>query len=117
MDESTEARLPDPVICPDGELRPEEEALLADSAGRALLVVLDALAPAERLAFVLHRLFELPFGEIGPMLGRTPAAARQLAGRARRRVQGAGVPAPDPGLARQSEVADAFFPAGRGDDF
>jgi RNA polymerase sigma-70 factor (ECF subfamily) len=110
-------RLPDPLVSPAGDLQPEEEALLADSVGLALLVVLDTLAPAERLAFVLHDLFELPFEEIAPMVGRTPAAARQLASRARRRVKGAEVPAPDPDLARQRAVVDAFFSAARGGDF
>ena len=109
--------MPDPVISPDAELQPEEEALLADSVGLALLVVLDTLDPAERLAFVLHDMFGLPFEEIAPMVGRTPAAARQLASRARRRVKGAEVPAPDPDLARQREVVDAFFAAARGGDF
>jgi RNA polymerase sigma-70 factor (ECF subfamily) len=109
--------LPDPVISPDGELQPEEEALLADSVGLALLVVLDTLAPAERLAFVLHDMFQLPFDEIAPMVGRTPAAARQLASRARRRVKGADIPVADPDLARQREVVDAFFLAARGGDF
>jgi RNA polymerase sigma factor (sigma-70 family) len=109
--------LPDPLISPEGALQPEEEALLADSVGLALLVVLDTLAPAERLAFVLHDMFELPFEEIAPMVGRSPAAARQLASRARRRVKGADVPAPDPDLARQRAVVDAFFSAARGGDF
>jgi RNA polymerase sigma factor (sigma-70 family) len=109
--------LPDPVINTAGALPPDEEALLADSVGLALLVVLDTLTPAERLAFVLHDMFELPFDEIAPMVGRTPAAARQLASRARRRVKGAEVPAPDPGLARQREVVGAFFAAARGGDF
>ncbi len=116
-EESLGVRLPDPVVSPDAELQPEEEALLADSVGLALLVVLDALAPAQRLAFVLHDMFELPFKEIAPMVGRTPAAARQLASRARRRVKGAEVPAPDPDLAHQREVVDAFFLAARGGDF
>src|SRR6266545_9237 len=116
-EESLGVHLPDPLISPEGELQPEEEALLADSVGLALLVVLDTLAPAERLAFVLHDMFELPFEEIAPMVGRTPAAARQLASRARRRVKGAEVPAPDPDLARQREVVDAFFSAARGGDF
>jgi RNA polymerase sigma-70 factor, ECF subfamily len=116
-EEPLEAGLPDPVISRDGELQPEEEALLADSVGLALLVVLDTLSPAERLAFVLHDMFQLPFEEIAPMVGRSPAAARQLASRARRRVRGAGVPAPDPDLARQREVVDAFFQAARGGDF
>src|SRR5215216_4195061 len=109
--------LPDPVVSSEGELQPEEEALLADSVGLALMVVLDTLSPAERLAFVLHDLFELPFEEIAPMVGRTPEAARQLASRARRRVRGAEVPDPDANLARQREVVDAFFRAARGGDF
>jgi RNA polymerase sigma factor (sigma-70 family) len=111
------AHLPDPVISAGGELQPEDEALLADSVGLALLVVLDTLSPAERLAFVLHDMFALPFEEIAPMVGRTPAAARQLASRARRRVKGAAIPAPDPDLARQRDVVDAFFRAARGGDF
>jgi RNA polymerase sigma factor (sigma-70 family) len=116
-EESLGVHLPDPLISPEGDLQPEEEALLADSVGLALLVVLDTLAPAERLAFVLHDMFELPFEEIAPMVGRTPAAARQLASRARRRVKGADVPAPDRDLARQRAVVDAFFSAARGGDF
>src|ERR687891_1441796 len=100
-------RLPDPVITAQGEiLDPEHEALLADSVSLALLVVLDALTPAERLAFVLHDTFELPFDEIAPMIGRSAEATRQLASRARRRVKGAEVPDPDPDLARQREVVD-----------
>jgi RNA polymerase sigma-70 factor (ECF subfamily) len=116
-EESFDGHLPDPVVSPDGELQPEEEALLADSVGLALLVVLDTLTPAERLAFVLHDTFAFPFDEIAPMIGRTPEAARQLASRARRRVRGANIPAPDPDLARQREVVDAFFAAARGGDF
>jgi RNA polymerase sigma-70 factor (ECF subfamily) len=116
-EESLGVHLPDPLISPEGQFQPEEEALLADSVGLALLIVLDTLAPAERLAFVLHDMFELPFEEIAPMVGRTPAAARQLASRARRRVKGAELPAPDPDLARQREVVDAFFSAARGGDF
>ncbi len=111
-EESLGVHLPDPVI----EL-PEEAALLADSVGLALLVVLDTLAPAERLAFVLHDMFQLPFEEIAPMVGRSPAAARQLASRARRRVKGAEIPVPDSDLARQRQVVDAFFLAARGGDF
>ena len=107
----------EPVQHKSSAPNPEQEAILADSVGLALLVVLDTLTPAERLAFVLHDMFELPFDEIAPMAGRTPAAARQLASRARRRVKGAGVPAPDPDLARQREVVDAFFAAARGGDF
>jgi RNA polymerase sigma factor (sigma-70 family) len=112
-----EAHLPDPVISRDGALQPEEAAVLADSVGLALLVVLETLAPAERLAFVLHDMFAFPFEEIAPMVGRTAAAARQLASRARRRVKGAAIPAPDPDLARQRAVVDAFFLAARGGDF
>jgi RNA polymerase sigma-70 factor (ECF subfamily) len=116
-EEAYGVRLPDPVVSADAELQPEEEALLADSVGLALLVVLDSLGPAERLAFVLHDVFQLPFEEIAPMVGRTPVAARQLASRARRRVQGADVPAADPDRARQRAVVDAFFAAARGGDF
>jgi RNA polymerase sigma factor (sigma-70 family) len=116
-EEPLDLRLPDPVISREGELEPEQEALLADSVGLALLVVLDTLSPAERLAFVLHDMFDLPFDEIAPMVGRSPEAARQLASRARRRVRGAEVPAPDPNLARQRGVVDAFFQAARGGDF
>jgi RNA polymerase sigma factor (sigma-70 family) len=116
-EESFEEHLPDPVVSPYGELQPEEEALLADSVGLALLVVLDTLSPAERLAFVLHDMFELPFDEIAPMVGRSAEATRQLASRARRRVKGAEVPGPDADLGRQREVVDAFFGAARGGDF
>jgi RNA polymerase sigma-70 factor (ECF subfamily) len=103
--------VPDPVISRADGMTPEDEALLADSVGLALHVVLDTLTPAERLAFVLHDMFDLPFDEIAPMVGRSPATARQLASRARRRVRGADVQAPDPDLARQREVVDAFFAA------
>jgi RNA polymerase sigma-70 factor (ECF subfamily) len=115
--EPLDARLPDPVVTPEGRLAPEEEALLADSVGLALQVVLETLSPAERLAFVLHDMFHLPFDEIAPLVGRSPDAARQLASRARRRVKGADVPAPDPDLGRQRRVVDAFFAAARGGDF
>jgi RNA polymerase sigma-70 factor (ECF subfamily) len=115
-EDSFEAQLPDPVISPEGELQPEEEALLADSVGLALQVVLDTLAPAERLAFVLHDMFDLPFEEIAPLIGRSPTAARQLASRARRRVKGAESPDREPDLARQREVVDAFYAAARGGD-
>jgi RNA polymerase sigma-70 factor (ECF subfamily) len=108
--------VPDPVITREGALQPDEEAVLADSVGLALLVMLDTLSPAERLAFVLHDMFGLPFDEIAAMVGRSPAAARQLASRARRRVKGADIPAPDPDLARQRDVVDAFFQAARGGD-
>ncbi len=109
--------VPDPVVVADGATQPEELAMLADSVGLALLVVLDTLAPAERLAFVLHDMFNLPFEEIAPMVDRSPEAARQLASRARRRVRAAQVPSPDPDLARQRRVVDAFFRAARGGDF
>jgi RNA polymerase sigma-70 factor (ECF subfamily) len=110
-------RLPDPLVVPDGQPLPEDEAVLADSVGLALLVVLDTLSPAERLAFVLHDMFGLTFEEIAPMVERSPVAARQLASRARRRVRGASVPRPDPDLARQRRVVDAFLRAARGGDF
>jgi RNA polymerase sigma factor (sigma-70 family) len=86
---SLEAHLPDPIVSPEGRTDPEHEALLGDSVGLALLVVLDTLSPAERVAFVLHDVFAVPFDDIAPIVGRTPTAARQLASRARRRVQGA----------------------------
>ncbi|WP_186763375.1 sigma-70 family RNA polymerase sigma factor [Lentzea tibetensis] len=110
-EEPLDLRVPDPIITQG----PEHEAELADSVGLALLVVLDTLAPAERLAFVLHDMFAVPFDEIAPMVGRTPTAARQLASRARRRIQGTAVPEPD--LGRQREVVDAFLAASRGGDF
>jgi RNA polymerase sigma factor (sigma-70 family) len=116
-EEPLDVHIPDPVITPEGPLQPEEEALLADSVGLALMVVLDSLSPAERLAFVLHDMFELPFDEIAPMVGRSPVATRQLASRARRRVKGAEIPVSDPDLARQREVVDAFFRAAREGDF
>src|SRR3954447_4266260 len=115
-EESLEEHLPDPVVSPYDEPQPEQEALLADSVGLALLVVLDTLTPAERLAFVLHDMFELPFDEIGPMVGRSAEATRQLASRARRRVKGADVSAADANVDRQREVVDAFFRAARGGD-
>jgi RNA polymerase sigma-70 factor (ECF subfamily) len=103
--------VPDPVVSRADGTSPEDEALLADSVGLALQVVLETLAPAERLAFVLHDMFDLPFDEIAPLVGRSPATARQLASRARRRVRGADAQAPEPDLARQREVVDAFFAA------
>ncbi len=108
--------VPDPIVSREDGIDPEQEALLADSVGLALLVVLDTLNPAERLAFVLHDLFAVPFDEIAPIVGRSPTAARQLASRARRRVQGAAT-VPDADLARQREVVDAFLAASRGGDF
>jgi RNA polymerase sigma-70 factor, ECF subfamily len=110
------SRLPEPVVTVGREGDPEHEALLADSVGLALLVVLDTLSPAERLAFVLHDMFGMPFEEIAPIVDRAPAATRQLASRARRRVRGA-APNPDPDLARQREVVDAFLAASRAGDF
>ena len=106
--------LPEPVVSVEGD--PEYEALLADSVGLALLVVLDSLAPAERLAFVLHDMFAVPFSEIAPIVGATPTAARQLASRARRRVRGA-APVEDADLAQQRELVDAFLAASRDGDF
>jgi len=107
---------PDPMVSHGNGADPEHEALLADSVGLALLVVLETLSPAERLAFVLHDMFAVPFDEIAPIVGRSPAAARQLASRARRRVQGATtVPEADP--TRQREVVTAFLAASRGGDF
>ncbi|MET9337707.1 RNA polymerase sigma factor SigJ [Nonomuraea sp. NPDC003804] len=108
--------MPDPIIGSASVIDPERQALLADSVGLALLVVLETLSPAERLAFVLHDMFAVPFEEIAPMIERSPAAARQLASRARRRVQGQ-APAPDPDLGRQRDVVDAFFAAARDGDF
>jgi RNA polymerase sigma factor (sigma-70 family) len=109
--------IPDPIVSSEGAPQPEEEALLAESVSLALLIVLDTLSPAERLAFVLHDMFDMPFEEIAPMADRSPAATRQLASRARRRVKDAEVPAPDPDPARQREVVDAFYQAARGGDF
>jgi RNA polymerase sigma-70 factor (ECF subfamily) len=115
-EESMSAYVPDPIVSREGPLDPDHEVLLADSVGLALLVVLETLAPAERLAFVLHDMFAVPFDEIAPMVGRSPTAARQLASRARRRVQGAAA-VPDPDPTRQREVVDAFFAAARDGDF
>jgi RNA polymerase sigma-70 factor (ECF subfamily) len=115
-EEPLEGHLPDPIVSPEGSLQPEDEAVLADSVGLALQIVLDTLAPAERLAFVLHDMFGLPFDEIAPMVGRTPDAARQLASRGRRRVQGVAVPAARD-VQHQRVVVDAFFAAARGGDF
>jgi RNA polymerase sigma-70 factor (ECF subfamily) len=113
-EDSAGDHLPEPIVTThDG---PEQEALLADSVGIALLVVLDTLTPAERLAFVLHDMFDVPFEEIAPIVNRTPTAARKLASRARLRVRGA-APNPDPDLARQRKVVDAFLAASRAGDF
>jgi RNA polymerase sigma factor (sigma-70 family) len=114
-DELSEVHVPDPVVTFSDGVDPEQEALLADSVGLALLVVLDTLAPAERLAFVLHDVFGVPFADIGTALDRSEAAAQQLASRARRRVRNS--PEPDRNLARQRSVVDAFFAASRDGDF
>jgi RNA polymerase sigma-70 factor (ECF subfamily) len=106
--------VPEPVATSTRQSSPEQETLLADSVGVALLVVLDRLTPAERLAFVLHDMFAVPFEEIAPIVGRSAEAARQLASRARRRVRGGGTP--DPDLVRQREVVDAFVAALRAGD-
>jgi RNA polymerase sigma factor (sigma-70 family) len=115
-EEPLETHVPDPIVTPAEGADPQEAALLAEGVGLALLVVLERLAPAERLAFVLHDLFGVPFEEIAPMIGRSEVAARQLASRARRRVRGA-APVPDADLAGQRRVVDAFFAAARDGDF
>src|SRR5215213_4138792 len=111
-----DVHVPDPIIDAAGGTDPEHEALLADSVGLALQVVLETLTPAERLAFVLHDMFAVPFEEIALIVGRSSTTARQLASRARRRVQGA-ANVPDADLTRQREVVDAFFAAARDGDF
>ena len=108
--------VPDPVITLDDHVDPQQQALLADSVGLALRVVLETLSPPERLTFVLHDMFAVPFDEIAPIVGRSTTATRQLASRARRRVRGA-APPPDRDLARQREVVAAFFAAARDGDF
>lgn len=108
--------IPDVIAEPGTSPHPEEEALLADSVGQALLVVLDTLGPAERLAFVLHDMFAVPYGEIGPIIGRSPAAARQLASRARRRVQGSDQPS-GADRARKRDIVAAFLAASRSGQF
>jgi RNA polymerase sigma factor (sigma-70 family) len=115
-EEPVGAEVPEPTVSRPEAAGPEQEVLLADSVGLALLVVLETLAPPERVAFVLHDMFDLPFEQIGPIVGRSPAAARQLASRARRRVQGAATD-PSADLARQRAVVDAFLAASRGGDF
>jgi RNA polymerase sigma-70 factor (ECF subfamily) len=113
--EDLSGHVPDPVVSFDESADPESEALLAESVGLAMLVVLDVLTPAERLAFVMHDVFGVPFADIATALDRSEAAAQQLASRARRRVRGA--PEPDPDLVRQRQVVDAFFAASRDGDF
>jgi RNA polymerase sigma-70 factor (ECF subfamily) len=114
-EEPLDAFVPEPIISSQADGDPENEAMLADAVGIALEVVLDALSPAERLAFVLHDMFGVPFDEIAALLERSPEATRQLASRARRRVRGA-APPPDPDLARQRAVVDAYFAAAREGD-
>jgi RNA polymerase sigma factor (sigma-70 family) len=114
-EEPLDAFVPEPIISTDARDDPEHEALLADAVGIALQVVLDALKPTERLAFVLHDMFAVPFDEIAALVERSPEATRQLASRARRRVRGA-APPPDPDLARQRTVVDAYFAAAREGD-
>jgi RNA polymerase sigma-70 factor, ECF subfamily len=116
-EEPIDVHVPDPIISREDGLDPEHEAVLADSVGLALLVVLETLSPGERLAFVLHDMFSMPFDEIAPIVGRSPDAARQLASRARRRVAGAAATAPETDITRQREVVDAFFAAARDGDF
>lgn len=116
-EESIDVHVPDPIVTRADAVDPAEQALLADSVGLALLVVLETLAPPERLAFVLHDMFAVPFDDIAPIVGRSPEAARQLASRARRRIQGEATTAPDSDRTRQREVVDAFFAAARSGDF
>lgn len=121
-EEAMGVHLPDPIVTGEGSvgsgaLGPEGEAILADEVGLALMIVLDTLSPAERLAFVLHDTFGVPFEEVASIVDRTLVATRQLASRARRRVASADIPEPDVDLARQREVVDAFFRAAREGDF
>jgi RNA polymerase sigma-70 factor (ECF subfamily) len=115
-EEPIDAHLPDPIVDRADGINPEHEALLADSVGLALLVVLETLTPAERLAYVLHDMFSVPFDEIGAILDRSPEAARQLASRGRRRIRGADT-TPDAAAAAQQEVVEAFLAAARDGDF
>ncbi|MEU5483159.1 RNA polymerase sigma factor SigJ [Streptomyces mirabilis] len=116
-EEPLDTYVPDPLVSPLERIDPEQEVLLADSVGLALLVVLETLEPAERLAFVLHDMFAVPFDDIAPVVGRSSAATRQLASRARRRVRGAAAPEPELDPARQKLVLDAFLAASRAGDF
>jgi hypothetical protein len=111
-----DAHLPDPIVDPAEGIDPEHQALLADAVGLALLVVLETLTPAERLAYVLHDMFAVPFDQIGAILDRSPEAARQLASRGRRRIRGADT-TPDADAAAQQEVVEAFLAAARDGDF
>jgi RNA polymerase sigma factor (sigma-70 family) len=112
---SLDAHVADPIVSPEAGSDPEQAAILGDSIGLALLAVLETLSPAERIAFLLHDVFAIPFDQIAPIVGRSPAATRQLASRGRRRVQGA--PVPDQDLAAQWAVVDAFLAASRNGDF
>src|SRR5215211_3756458 len=114
-EEPLELRVPEPIVSPEDGVDPEHEALLADSVGLALIVVLETLSPAERLAFVLHDMFAVPFDDIARIVDRSPDAARQLASRARRRIRA--TPAPDADPTAQREVVDAFLAAARDGDF
>jgi len=114
-EEPMAAHLPEPIVSPVDGVDPQQQMILADAIGLALYVVLDALTPPERVAFVLHDMFAVPFEDIAPIVGRTPAATRKLASRARSRVQGA--PVPDPDLGHQREAVDAFLAASRDGDF
>jgi RNA polymerase sigma-70 factor (ECF subfamily) len=114
-EEPLDVHVPDPIISPESQVGPEEEALLADAVGLALHAVLETLTPAERLAFVLHDMFGVPFDDIAPIVGRSSEATRQLASRARRRIRGART-TPDADLARQRAVVDAFYAAARAGD-
>jgi RNA polymerase sigma-70 factor (ECF subfamily) len=116
-EEDLAVHLPDPVVTGEGSGGPEDEAVLADEVGLALMIVLDTLPPAERIAFVLHDSFGVPYDDIATVVDRSTVAARQLASRARRRVAAAEIPEPDVDLARQREVVDAFFRAAREGDF
>jgi RNA polymerase sigma-70 factor (ECF subfamily) len=116
-EESLDGGIPDPIVTADTTGQPEEQALLADNVGLALLVVLDTLSPSERLAFVLHDVFRLPFDEIAPLMEKSPAAARQLASRARRRIGAERAARPNTDMARQREIVNAFFAAARAGDF
>ncbi|MFJ1558808.1 RNA polymerase sigma factor SigJ [Streptomyces mirabilis] len=116
-EEPLDTYVPEPLVSPLERIDPEQEVLLADSVGLALLVVLETLEPAERLAFVLHDMFAVPFDDIAPVVGRSSAATRQLASRARRRVRSAAAPEPELDPARQKLVLDAFLAASRAGDF
>ena len=116
LEESPVVRVPDPIVGREEGIDPEQEALLADSVGLALLVVLERLSSAERLAFVLHDMFSVPFEQIAPIVGRSQAATRQLASRGRRRMRGAET-VPDGDLTRQRELVDAYLAAARDGDF